>query len=668
MKRRTILIVGFLLATPFACPAQSVAPPLTHAEILGRLAVGYPPSYIAHLIKTRGIDFSADDYFLSLVDNAGGTGILHARLFSAEPTATSAPLLGSDAPYDKLGKCAEFLKLGYPEKAEPECRSSMDENTFSPWPILATLRVVHGAPDALALARRAVELGPELPETHSELAIFASRVPEGAAEALSEAFVELRKSAELRSAAQTDDPLDYLSLEAGGVPSGFSQYDLDHAAEIEAKLRERIAADPDVAMSHSYAASFYEATSQPERALAEVRKALELEPDNPDLHQSLANLLAARGDSESEISELRAAVRAQPYNVSRRIGFAEELERLGRSSEALKELDDLIQAKPADWDANNQVTLFLVQDNKVPAAIADIRIFMKATVNGKVEGNYVGEDNRFERQEYLARLLGSNGELDAAVVEYLDLLRTHPEDADLHNDYGIVLLRQDKREEAAAEFRETLRLAPNSAQAHNNLALCLARQNQFDAAIDEFRSALATNPDDQRTRTLLGMAYASKGDFASAISEIEQAIRQDESVPEPHLYLARVYSLKKDQEAALSELSRALELQPDNAMAENEIAWLLVTASNEKLRDPQASLQHATHAVSLLKGSSGTSPDEMAASLDTLAEAQLLTGHASEALATEESAAKLAPKNAEIQSRLQRFRDAASPKSASSAH
>jgi tetratricopeptide (TPR) repeat protein len=607
MKRRSLLVLGLLIATPFPSFAQSGASPVTRTEILGRLALDYSPSYIAHLVKIRGVDFSMDDHFLTVVDLAGGTGILHQRLPSAQNKSSSFLHSDSDAPYDHLGKCAEFFKLGYPEKAEPECRSSMDENPRSPWPVLAALRAIHSGhdevPDAEALARRAVGLGPDLPETHYQLSINADRNHVSAEESMS----ELQKMSALSS--EDHDPLFHLSYESGGVPGGFSQNDLAHAAETGARLRQRIAADPDVADTHSSASYFYQAMSQPDRAILETRKALELEPDNPDSHQRLANLLGGEGDSESEISELRAAVRCQPYEISRRISLAERLQALGRSSESLKEFDDLIKTKPADWDANNQVTYFLVQHEMVPAAIADIRIFLKATADGQVEGNFpqTAEGIRSERQEYLARLLRSNGERDAAAAEYREL---------------------------------------------------------FDRTIDEFRKALAANPGDQRTRAALGMAYANKGDITSAISEIKQAIRQDESVPELHVLLARVYSLNKDEVAALSELKRVLELQPENAEAENEIAWLLVTASNQKLRDPQSSLQHAMHAVSLLENSPQASSEETAAFLDTLAEAQLQTGHPAEALTTEQSAAKLAPNNAEIQSRLQRFLDAANPKSA----
>ena len=54
-----------------------------------------------------------------------------------------------------------------------------------------------------------------------------------------------------------------------------------------------------------------------------------------------------------------------------------------------------------------------------------------------------------------------------------------------------------------------------------------------------------------------------------------------------------------------------------------------------------------------------TSPAPNPAFLDTLAEAELLNGQRSDALAREMQAAQLDPDNPELQDRLQHFRDAA---------
>jgi len=104
--------------------------------------------------------------------------------------------------------------------------------------------------------------------------------------------------------------------------------------------------------------------------------------------------------------------------------------------------------------------------------------------------------------------------------------------------------------------------------------------------------------------------------------------------------------------SAVTELKRSLEIKPDSASAENELAWIYATSSDPEYRRPAEALTLAKHAVQLSK-------ESVPAILDTLAEALLINGHPEDALKTEEQAAKLAPDDHEMQSRLKRFQEAA---------
>jgi hypothetical protein len=109
VKLRTNLLALVSLLLPFPCVAQASSDPLNRAEILGRLASGSSRSYVAHLVKTRGINFSPTDYYLSLVERAGGTGILLNTLQTARTGGASTS--GGDPPFENLAQCAEFLQL-----------------------------------------------------------------------------------------------------------------------------------------------------------------------------------------------------------------------------------------------------------------------------------------------------------------------------------------------------------------------------------------------------------------------------------------------------------------------------------------------------------------------------------------------------------------------------
>ena len=106
-------VVAFAIASivPGLATAQGQShEPLGLADILGRLAAGSTPSYVAHLVKARGISFSPHEYELSLVDVAGGRGALLERIRAAGSRMGTGLMTNAYLPH--LAKCAELVQRG----------------------------------------------------------------------------------------------------------------------------------------------------------------------------------------------------------------------------------------------------------------------------------------------------------------------------------------------------------------------------------------------------------------------------------------------------------------------------------------------------------------------------------------------------------------------------
>jgi tetratricopeptide (TPR) repeat protein len=69
-----------------------------------------------------------------------------------------------------------------------------------------------------------------------------------------------------------------------------------------------------------------------------------------------------------------------------------------------------------------------------------------------------------------------------------------PEDAEIRNDLGAVLVRLGRIPEAIDEFHEALRLNPNNAPAHTNLGSVFVASGKAQESIPEFEAALNLNP------------------------------------------------------------------------------------------------------------------------------------------------------------------------------
>src|SRR5262249_25449220 len=130
---------------------------------------------------------------------------------------------------------------------------------------------------------------------------------------------------------------------------------------------------------------------------------------------------------------------------------------------------------------------------------------------------------------------------------------------------GLALYEMGRLDEAIGHFREAIRLDPKaSARAHNNLGLALYEMGRLDEAIGHFREAIRLDPKaSAKAHNNLAPALRAKGRLDEAIAEFEQAQR----------------------------------LEPGWADPYNNLAWLLATCQDVKVRDPQRAVALAKKAV-----------------------------------------------------------------------
>jgi Tfp pilus assembly protein PilF len=117
---------------------------------------------------------------------------------------------------------------------------------------------------------------------------------------------------------------------------------------------------------------------------------------------------------------------------------------------------------------------------------------------------------------------------------------------------------------------------------------------------------------------------------------IHQQILKDPNNMALHQSLAMVYQEMGNNEKAIQAYEGSLELDPNQAVSLNNLAWLLVTAPEKRLRNEARGLELAKEAVALKR-----SP----VFLDTLAEAYYVNGFRDKAVKTIEEAIALAKQN-----------------------
>ena len=221
----------------------------------------------------------------------------------------------------------------------------------------------------------------------------------------------------------------------------------------------------------------------------------------------------------------------------------------------------------------------------------------------------VTSDNDFAHNN-LAYLLADRGELDAAISHFEAAARIRSRKTDKHYNAGSAfvevnladaLARKGRSDEAMLHYDQAIRLEPNYANAYYNRGNVLFAKGRIDEAITDWEKTLQLQPNDAGAHTCLGNALLRRGPLKEVISHYEMAVALD----------------------------------PQDPHSRNNLAWILATSSDARVRDGAKAVDLAQQAVALSGG-------REAQFVRTLAAAYAEIGRFADAIAAAQQAAVLA--------------------------
>jgi len=169
------------------------------------------------------------------------------------------------------------------------------------------------------------------------------------------------------------------------------------------------------------------------------------------------------------------------------------------------------------------------------------------------EASRLGPLDRVSR-ELLARLRDEAGDQAARVQALTDQIATRPTDAALYVEYGELLLKWGRDQEALATLEEAVRLDPENPEALRLLGDACATRQEDERAVDAYRRALARDPNLWLVHLNLVTLLAGK-DRAAALRHAQEAYRlaPDELVTQRQLAEALVINERPREALALYE-------------------------------------------------------------------------------------------------------------------
>jgi tetratricopeptide (TPR) repeat protein len=179
----------------------------------------------------------------------------------------------------------------------------------------------------------------------------------------------------------------------------------------------------------------------------------------------------------------------------------------------------------------------------------------------------------------------AQGKRDQAVTLLRDSIRADPRNADARLLLGSVLMEGGQRSESIEQLREAVRLLPESAEAHNALGEAYDAFGETAAARPEFERAVALDAGHAQAQANLGKVLLEQNEPQPAAAHLEQAIRLFGRRPEAadaHYLRAKIYGDEGDPAKAASELQQAVELRPGFAEAWSDLGMVRKSSSDDQ--------------------------------------------------------------------------------------
>ena len=181
---------------------------------------------------------------------------------------------------------------------------------------------------------------------------------------------------------------------------------------------------------------------------------------------------------------------------------------------------------------------------------------------------------------------------------WTDTLAKNPAAWNAHNNLGCIRAEQGRWDEALGHFETSLKFNPRNVKAVVNLGKTRAARGNFAEAETHFQAALKMKSNDPEVHTHYGLMLARMGRNDEAATHLGEAIRLRPEIG-TRLTLAGVYRSAGKAREAIEQCREVLRTKSDQLEALSNLAWLLATTADDKLRDGKEAVRCAERACTL---------------------------------------------------------------------
>jgi tetratricopeptide (TPR) repeat protein len=329
-------------------------------------------------------------------------------------------------------------------------------------------------------------------------------------------------------------------------------------------------------------------------AVLDFQQALTLKPNLDEARLELAQVLVTLERWGEAIIELSAVAEHQPLNEKVQKDLADLLTRKKEYRRANERYQWLMQKDPDNLPIRLSLASNYYQLNELEKAMIEWRQVL------------IRDPQHVEARTNLAEVLGATRRLDESILLLEGLVKQFPKQLSLRKKLAQSLISAQRNKEALPYLQELNRQEPGDPEIQLLLAQVLSAGKQYDQSLTVLDAYLKKKPDQskallEKARALyftenysqaleiyerlrktepnnvdlqreIAETYFSSGNYQEALSEYEALAKQFPNEYPLHEKVGELYFQNKKYTQSLSPFQKALTLEPENSVAQLNLA------------------------------------------------------------------------------------------------
>ena len=323
------------------------------------------------------------------------------------------------------------------------------------------------------------------------------------------------------------------------------------------------------------------------------------DPTNTDAQVYKGEIEIRSGKASDAMNTLQGVLKTDPQNAVAHYQLGLAFDELGKASRAETEWRETVRLRPDIVEAHRALAVAAIH-NKDVAALSQEADQIIALAPAAPAGYLMRAIAELERKQYTAADQYSRTALEkepnnpAAYVQLgnIRMAENRPGDAqkayqqalDLDPNSGDALggvlnvdIAQKQPEKAISTIKAQVAKYPNNSDFHVMLGLLLEKQTKdFTGAEAEFQQAIKLNQSNMAAYLNLGLLQNERGAPDTALQTYLEAVQTSPKEVGFYLLAGAIYENKSDWEQARQMYQKVLAAQPENPVASNNMAYVML--------------------------------------------------------------------------------------------